>query len=117
MHSFVWFWTVGIHDPAWVQAFAAIALVVLTIVTLLVLAFYAWDTHTLARTSVHQAGHMRDALALQERAMEQWIELSNWRSQLVRLPSEKIPNPFLVVKVDIVNKTNFPVTLKKAAIV
>ena len=60
MHSIVWFWTTGIHDPAWVQAFAAIALVLLTIVTLLVLAFYAWDTHTLARTSVHQAGHMSE---------------------------------------------------------
>lgn len=116
MHSIAWFWTAGIHDPAWVQAIAAVVLVVLTIVTLIVLGFYAWDTHTLAKTSVNQAGHMRDALSLQERAMEQWIELSNWRSQLVRLPSEKIPNPYLVVKVEIVNKTNFPVTLKKAEI-
>ena len=100
----------------WVQAVAAIALVVLTLVTLIVLSIYAYDTHTLAKTSVDHAGHMRDALSLQERAMEQWIELSNRRSQLVKLPSEKIPNPYLVVKVDIVNKTNFPVTLKKAEI-
>jgi len=34
--------------------FAAIALVVLTLVTLIVLSIYAWDTHTLARTSVEQ---------------------------------------------------------------
>ena len=53
---------------------------------------------------------------LQSAAMEQWIELSNWRSQLVKLPSERTPNPFLLVKVDIANKTNFPVTLKRAEI-
>ncbi len=51
MHSIVWFFTTGIHDPAWVQAVAAIALVALTFVTLIVLSVYAWDTHTLAKTS------------------------------------------------------------------
>jgi len=112
----MWFWTTGIHDPAWVQAIAAVVVVAFTFVTLIVLFVYAYDTHTLAKTSVDQAEHMRDALSLQERAMEQWIELSNWRSQLFRLPSQKIPNPYLVVEVDIVNKTNFPVTLKKAEI-
>jgi hypothetical protein len=116
MHSLVWFWTIGIHDPAWVQAVAAIVLVLLTFVTLIYLRCYVRDTHTLAKTSVKQAKHMGEALALQEKAMEQWIELSNWRSQLVELPSEKTPNPFLLVKVDIVNKTNFPVTLKRAEI-
>src|SRR5579859_1390573 len=54
MRSIVWFWTTGIHDPAWVQAFAAIALVALTLVTLVVLYFYARDTHTLAKTSADQ---------------------------------------------------------------
>lgn len=54
MHSIVWFWTIGIHDPVWVQAIAACVLVALTFVTLAVLAVYAWDTHTLARVSVEQ---------------------------------------------------------------
>jgi hypothetical protein len=54
MHSLIWFWTVGIHDAAWVQAFASVALVVLTLVTLVVLSIYAWDTHTLAKMSVEQ---------------------------------------------------------------
>lgn len=51
MHSIYWFLTTGIHDPAWVQAIAAVAVVVLSFVTLAVLAVYAWDTHTLAETS------------------------------------------------------------------
>jgi hypothetical protein len=60
MHSFVWFWTIGIHDPAWVQAGAAIALVLLTLVTLAILVRYAWDTRTLARTSVEQARYITE---------------------------------------------------------
>lgn len=54
MHSIQWFWSTGIHDPAWVQAVAAIVLVVLSLVTLIVLGFYAWDTHTLAKVSIEQ---------------------------------------------------------------
>src|ERR1035437_6051402 len=64
MHSIVWFWTTGIHDPAWVQAVAAVVLVALTIVTLAVLAVYTRDTHTLAKVSVKQI-----ALALEERSV------------------------------------------------
>jgi hypothetical protein len=65
MHSIVWFWTTGIHDPAWVQAFAAIVLVALTLVTLIYLRSYVKDTHTLARTSLEQI-----ILAREERSFE-----------------------------------------------
>jgi hypothetical protein len=54
MRSIEWFWTTGIHDPAWVQAVTSVALLGVTLVTLIVLFFYAWDTHTLAKTSVEQ---------------------------------------------------------------
>jgi hypothetical protein len=64
MHSIVWFWTTGIHDPTWVQAVASVVLVVLTILTLAVLAVYTRDTHTLAKVSVKQI-----ALALEERSV------------------------------------------------
>ena len=53
---------------------------------------------------------------LQSAGMEQWIEVSNWRSQLFSVPLTNSPFPCLVVKVDIVNKTSFPVTLKRAEI-
>ena len=59
---------------------------------------------------------MRDSVRLQEKAMEQWIELSNWRSQLASVPLRNSPFQCLLVKVDIVNKTSFPVTLKRAEI-
>lgn len=62
MHSIEWFWTTGIHDPAWVQAIAAVAVALLTSITLVVLAIYARDTHTLAKVSVAQI-----TLAKQER--------------------------------------------------
>lgn len=65
MHSIVWFVTTGIHDPAWVQAIAAVAVAVLTFITLVVLAIYARDTHTLARVSVAQI-----TLAQQERSID-----------------------------------------------
>jgi hypothetical protein len=45
---------VGIHNPAWVQAVAAVVLVALTFVTLIYLRNYVRDTHTLAKTSVEQ---------------------------------------------------------------
>src|ERR1035441_5889370 len=70
MHSIVWFWAAGIHDPVWVQAVAASALVVLTLVTLLVLSIYAWDTHTLARTSVEQISILRQSVAVAKHAAD-----------------------------------------------
>jgi len=60
MHSIEWFWTTGIHDPAWVQAVAAAALVVLTIMTLFYLRIYVRDTRSLAKTSVDQAGNISE---------------------------------------------------------
>lgn len=54
MHSIEWFWTIGLHHAAWVQAIASAVLVALTFVTLGVLCIYAWDTHRLAETSVQQ---------------------------------------------------------------
>jgi hypothetical protein len=59
MHALIWFWTTGIHDPAWVQAVAAIAMVLFTAVTLVVLVGYARDTRTLARVSVEQIRLMK----------------------------------------------------------
>jgi hypothetical protein len=53
-HAIQWFYSTGIHDPAWVQAIAAVAVVALTFLTLIVIFIYAYDTHTLAKTSVQQ---------------------------------------------------------------
>jgi hypothetical protein len=60
MHPFVWFWTTGIHDPVWLQAFGTIALVVLTLATLIYLRSYVRDTRTLARTSVQQIDKLKE---------------------------------------------------------
>lgn len=67
MHTLVWYFTLGKHDPAWVQAAASVAVVALSVITLAVLFVYAWDTHTLAKTSAEQMQLMkkdRDAAAM-----------------------------------------------------
>jgi hypothetical protein len=56
LHDFVWFFTTGRFQSDWVQAIAAVVLVVLTFVTLIYLRVYVRDTRTLARTSVAQMG-------------------------------------------------------------
>ncbi|MHB1675538.1 MAG: hypothetical protein ACYCSP_14945 [Acidobacteriaceae bacterium] len=50
-HAIQWFWTVGRHCPAWVQAETNLALLLLSALTLLVLFFYARDNHRLAANS------------------------------------------------------------------
>jgi hypothetical protein len=84
MHSIVWFWTTGIHDPAWVQAFAAIAVVVFTFVTLIVLFIYAYDTHTLARTSVNQARHMSE----QTEILRQSVSVAKMSADAARVSAD-----------------------------
>jgi hypothetical protein len=85
------------------------ALVVVGLVT-----FFA--VYKQAKESGKATKAMKDSLTLQEKALEQWVELSSWRSELVRAPPDKDVLPLLLVKVEIVNKTGFPVTLKKAEI-
>ena len=53
--SLNWFWTTGRFDPAWVQAVAAIALLVLAFVIFLVLCRFAWNSGTLASASRRSA--------------------------------------------------------------
>lgn len=50
-HDVRWFLTSGRFDPAWVQAVASVALVILGLVTLIVLCVYAWRVHSLAKSS------------------------------------------------------------------
>jgi len=59
MHSMVWLWTTGRHHTAWLQGAGSIFLVVIT--------FIAYDTHTLAKTSLEQiklAKKERDAVTM-----------------------------------------------------
>lgn len=66
MRDIQWFLSTGIRDPAWLQAVASVALVVLTFITLVVLFRYAWDTRTLAQMSVEQIN-----LVKRDRSIEQ----------------------------------------------
>jgi hypothetical protein len=96
------------HFPSWYRVFSwpdgigawAILLTLLAI---------AEQTSQTAR-AVEAA---RDSIRLQEAGLRQWIELSNWRGHLVEDNREET---ILLVEVDILNKTNSPLTLKKAEI-
>jgi hypothetical protein len=49
-----WLLAHRLHDPAWVQAYWTAAVFIVSLVTLFVLAVYAWDTHEMAKASVQQ---------------------------------------------------------------
>jgi hypothetical protein len=61
------------------------------------------------RESAKATRAMQDSIALQEKALEQWIEPVNWRSELQ--PAIEGVN-FLRVQLEIINPTDFPVTIK-----
>jgi hypothetical protein len=51
----------------------------------------------------------RDSVLLQEKAMEQWVDIANWRADILQLiPGE---GGHLVIGVDIVNRTDYPLRI------
>jgi hypothetical protein len=77
------------------------------LLTLLAIAEQTVETRNAAQAA-------RDSIRLQESAMEQWIEVTNWRSQLGDLLPESYDSQYLLLEVDVVNNTSFPITLKRA---
>lgn len=61
------------------------------------------------RESAKATKAMQDSIALQEKALEQWIEPVNWRSELQ--PAMEGVN-FLRIRLEIINPTAFPVIIK-----
>jgi hypothetical protein len=63
----------------------------------------------------------RDSIRLQELAMQQWIVLNNWRSEIITtsglLYADGSPLHRLRIRVDIVNPSTAPLTLTAATIV
>jgi hypothetical protein len=88
-------WRTAVKRPEW-------WLVLLGFITCGVVGWQAWETRAASTAA-------RDSIRLQEVAYKQWVELTNWRS-------EKLGPTSLVIKVDIVNSTNFPLTLTSACI-
>jgi hypothetical protein len=86
LHSIHWFLTTGIHDPAWVQAAAAVFLVALTFVTFVVLVIYARDTHTLAKTSKVSAEAAERSSRLASEEIQAMI--GKERARIFVVPSE-----------------------------
>ncbi|HME32028.1 MAG TPA: hypothetical protein VKG65_04685 [Terriglobales bacterium] len=58
---------------------------------------------------------MQKSIALQQAALEQWVDILNWRTSFIP-PNQGIPAQ-LRIQVDVVNPTNFPLTLEDAHIV
>jgi hypothetical protein len=104
------------YSPSWVETFTwpegvtAWAL----LLTLFVL---AWQSNTATRAARAAEASIR----LQEIGMEQWVVLNNWRAEVIPnsglLYTDGSNRNQLRVRVDIVNPSNFPLTLTKAVIV
>jgi len=56
---------------------------------------------------------MRKSVGLQETALQQWVDVVNWRTYLILLGGQRAG---VKIKVDVVNPTGFPLTLKGAQI-
>ncbi len=57
---------------------------------------------------------MFKSIGLQETVLQQWVDVVNWRTNLIVLEEQRAG---VRIKVDIVNPTNFPLTLKDAKII
>jgi hypothetical protein len=70
--------------------------------TLIVIAWQSTETRDAAKAA-------RDSIRMQELSLRQWVELSNWRNEFI--PSTTDRPALMRFKVDIVNSTNFPLTI------
>lgn len=79
------------------------------ILTLFVIAWQSIETAKAAKATEDAAQATRDSVLLQERAMQQWIEATNWKADILQL----IPGAggLLSIRLDIVNPTQFPIKI------
>jgi hypothetical protein len=93
-HAIVWFWNTGLHDPAWVQGFAAVAVVFLSLATLCVLIKYAIDTNAQAKASKKSADAAEAAANAAETAAnavlaQTQLMISKERARILVAPTEQ----------------------------
>jgi hypothetical protein len=77
-----------LHDATWLQAYSSVAVLIISLITLIILCRYAYDTYRLAQTSVAQVEHAQTpflALITAEREIEsgpyQGRLISHWAIQ------------------------------------
>ena len=93
-------WYAAIEWPEWLLVVAAF----------LTLAVVIWQS--VATTGATKA--MRKSVELQETTLQQWVDVVNWKTYLILFERQR---PGLKIKVDVVNPTDFPLTMKDARIV
>lgn len=93
-------WYTAIEWPEWLLVTAAF----------LTLAVVTWQS--IATAGATKA--MRKSVKLQEATLQQWVDVVNWQTYLILFEQQR---PGVKIKVDVVNPTNFPLTLKGARIV
>jgi hypothetical protein len=110
VQSIKWFWTIGIHDPLWVQAVATVALIVVALLALIILCRFAWDARKLANVSSEHIAFVKD-----ERDAEQlrkyhgaYDTLSKIREDLISLAQRSSETTFGTRQVDPVYPPNWP---------
>lgn len=100
----------GYELVAWPEGIGAWVL----ILTGAAIGWQSWETRKSAQAA-------RDSIRLQELAMQQWVVLNNWRSEIFTtnglLYADGSPRHRLRIRVDIVNPSTAPLTLTEATIV
>jgi hypothetical protein len=79
-------------------------------------------TRESAEATQKAAEAARDSVRLQERAMAQWVDITNWRSELIAADicpkyADGTVRKQLRVRVDILNQTSYPLTLTEGEII
>jgi hypothetical protein len=73
-----------------------------------------------ARKTAEATEAMRDSIRLQEIGMQQWVAVVNWRAEAGEVGSEEpeagIRHFRARIKADLINQTNFPLTLTQSGI-
>ncbi len=107
---------VDVKKSGWDYAYIVLtgALVLVGVCTLIAIWYQAVQTRKAAVASEKSIG-------LQERAMEQWVDVTNWRTDDITRAdkpenADGTPTKRVRIRADILNKTKFPLTLAKAEI-
>jgi hypothetical protein len=75
-----------------------------------------WATKRAAIASEYAARVAQDSIRLQESGMQQWVEIRNWRVSVFE-PATENSGAQVEIRFDIVNGSDFPITMNDAQVV
>jgi hypothetical protein len=83
------------------------------LLTLLAIADQTAQTRKAAEAAKESVIATRDSVLLQEKALEQWLVIDNWKAEI---GSPLLDDKYLFIQVDIVNRTQYPITINEGVL-